>query len=206
MLPTDTQLLNRFKSGDKDAANELIGRYFDRVLRLAEKHLANRRLHVTEGDDVAASVFETLWKKADANRFGPDDLVNSEELWRLLCKIVAFKSRDHVRRESAQKRGGNLLKGESFFMDSMGSQPYGIQNVSDGQIPVGDVLILREEHDRLLDKLDDDTLVQIAMMRLEGYKIAEIANSFSKTERWVGRKLRLIRTIWRHDLDQMTQE
>lgn len=199
---SDTRLIKRLKLGDKEAANELIGRYFQRVVRLAEKHLANHRVHGTGGEDIAASVFESLWKKADRGHFSDQDLATSEELWKLLCQIVAFKSRDHLRRESAQKRGGSVLKGESFLSNSLNSRPDGIANVASDQLCVADLLILKEEHDRLLKLLESEVLERIAIMRLEGFQVAEIAESFEKSERWVGRKLNLIRNIWTFDLDQ----
>lgn len=202
MNESDTKLLKRLKLGDQEAASELISRYFQRVVRLAEKHLANHRVHLTAGDDIAASVFESLWKKAERGDFTDDDLATSEELWKLLCRIVSFKSRDHLRRESAQKRGGDVLKGQSFFSNSLNTEPDGIENVAANQLCIADVLILKEEHDRLLELLDSELLEQIAIMRLEGFRVVEIAENFQKTERWVGRKLNLIRKIWTADLEQ----
>ena len=48
----------------------------------------------------------------------------------------------------------------------------------------------------VLDKLDDWTLVRIAVDKLHGYTNEEIADRLDMSLRSVERKLRLIRTIW----------
>ena len=199
---SDTQLIHSLKSGDKHAANELVDRYFNRVVAAAEKQLKGRRVRVTAGDDIAISVFDNLWERANQNRLKGDELRDSQQLWRLLCVMVANKAKDHVRRESAKKRGGGLLRGESWF-SFQENQSDGIGEVTNGQIPIADLVILKEQHDHLLKILDDDTLRQICIMRLEGYMVAEIAEVYGKSERWVGRKLHLIRVLWQQEFDSM---
>ena len=65
----EDELLNRFKSGDQDAANELLGQYFERTVRSANKRIGQRRLRGTGSEDVAMSVFESLWKKSRSGPF-----------------------------------------------------------------------------------------------------------------------------------------
>ena len=201
---SDTQLIQFLKSGDKKAANELIDRYFHRVVAAAEKQLLGRRIPVSDGNDIAVSVFDNLWKRANENRLYGDELRDSQQLWKLLCVMVANKAKDHLRRDSAQKRGGGILKGESWFSDPENGVDIGIDDLNGKQLPIADLVILKEQHDHLLDILDDEILRQVCIMRLEGYKVAEIAAAYEKTERWVGRKLNLIRAIWQQEFDSMT--
>jgi DNA-directed RNA polymerase specialized sigma24 family protein len=59
---------------------------------------------------------------------------------------------------------------------------------------------MREECARLLGRLGDDELRQVARWRLEGYTIEEIAARLGCVARSVKRRLRLIRTIWEREL------
>ena len=77
---TESELLALFKNGDKEAADELLGRYFDRVVRAAHRRIAQRRLRGTDSEDVALSVFESLWKKADNNHFDENDLTRPDDI------------------------------------------------------------------------------------------------------------------------------
>ncbi len=199
---TEHELVNRFKSGDKDAANELLQRYFDRTVRAAGNRIAERRLRGVGSEDIAVSVFESLWKKADQRQFGDDDLVQPDEFWRLLCTMIRFKTEDHVRRENANKRGGGAVRGESIFAKPDASSAFGIAAFSDGVMSPAEQAAFRDQHERMMRLLDDDTLQEIVMMRMEEQKVSEIAAHFGKSERWVKRKLALIRDIWQHELDE----
>ena len=195
--PDEAQLLLRLKQGDKEAANDLIERYFNRVVLAAETHLRGRRVHATSGEDIAASVFESLWQRASENRFDGDELQDASELWRLLCKMVDYKAKDHLRRESALKRGGGELVGESGLGDVQNGVPMGINSVPDRRPSTWDIASFREQHTLLLKSLESETLQQVATLRLDGFRVAEIAEVFSKSERWVRRKLELIRKTWK---------
>lgn len=199
---TDTKLLAHLKDGDKSAANLLIERYFDRVIQAASRRISQRRLRATGSEDIAASVFESLWKKADQQQFDENDLNSSDEFWRLLCTMVRFKTEDHLRRERAQKRGGDNLRGESIFQSSSGQAKAGIAGFSDKDIGPAEMAAFRDQHEKLMAKLNDATLQEVVTLRLEGKKVAEIAQHFNKSERWVKRKLALIREIWHGDLKE----
>jgi len=61
--------------------------------------------------------------------------------------------------------------------------------------------MLDEENSRLLDKLRDDVLRQIALLRLSGHTNEEIAEETGISLRSVERKLGLIRTAWSRELE-----
>ena len=52
---------------------------------------------------------------------------------------------------------------------------------------------------RLLERLQDDTLSKVAVMKMEGYSNAEIASSLELSNRTIIRKLNVIRSIWSHE-------
>jgi DNA-directed RNA polymerase specialized sigma24 family protein len=56
---------------------------------------------------------------------------------------------------------------------------------------------MAEELCGLFDRLDDWTLVRIAVDKLHGYTNEEIAERLDTSLRSIERKLRLIRTIWK---------
>ena len=55
---------------------------------------------------------------------------------------------------------------------------------------------MTEECRRLLDRLGDETLRQIALLKMGLYTHQEIADRFGRSLAWVNRKLDLIRSIW----------
>jgi DNA-directed RNA polymerase specialized sigma24 family protein len=56
--------------------------------------------------------------------------------------------------------------------------------------------MMAEECRRLLDALDDDSLRQVALSRMEGYNNDEIAEQLGCARRTVARRLDLIRKTW----------
>jgi DNA-directed RNA polymerase specialized sigma24 family protein len=198
---SETRLLASLKQGDKSAANELISRYFERVLRSATRRIAERRLRGSGSEDIAASVFESLWQKADQRQFADDDLASANEFWRLLCAMVRFKTEDHLRRERALKRGGNHLRGESVFLTNDKEEFTGLAAFSAKDLAPDDIAACREELQELMNSLQDPILQEVVTLRLEGRLVSEIAEHFHKSERWVKRKLALIREIWNGKLD-----
>ena len=56
--------------------------------------------------------------------------------------------------------------------------------------------MMAEECRRLLDSLDDDSLRQVALSRMEGYNNDEIADQLGCARRTVARRLDLIRKTW----------
>ena len=56
--------------------------------------------------------------------------------------------------------------------------------------------MMAEECDLLLGSLDDDSLRQVALSRMEGYTNDEIADQLGCARRTVARRLDLIRKTW----------
>lgn len=56
--------------------------------------------------------------------------------------------------------------------------------------------MMTEQCRTLLDRLGDDTLREIALMKMGLNTHKEIADRFGRSLSWVNRKLDLIRTIW----------
>lgn len=190
------ELLVRLKSGDKEAANEVIGLFFDRVARAARRRLKQRRLRGSDSQDIAASVFESLWEKIDLQQIQEDQLNSPDEFWRLLCTMIRFKTEDHVRRENAEKRGGGEVRGESVFLRLDQESHPGLANHAHDGLTGCEIVALKDCHDQMMNLLGDEVLQELVTLRMENYKVTEIAEHFGKSDRWVKRRLADVREKW----------
>lgn len=184
------------KEGKADAAQYLWERYAMRLVELARQRLKNAPKRLADEDDVAASVFHCLCRGAAAGRF--QNVQNRDDLWWLLLSITKQKAIDHFRRETSQKRGGGRPKvarnnrniSHGFTLEQL---------VSEEPTPEF-IVMLEEQHAILLGMLRDDRLRQIAICRMEGYSVAEIAADLQISTRSVERKLQLIRGVWSKEM------
>lgn len=190
-----TWWLQELQKGDELAANELWHRYFDRLVRLARQRLGEAQRRVQDEDDIAISVFQSLCEGAARGDLAT--LQSREDLWRLLATITVRKVARQIRDANRQKRGGGRIRGESVFDTSEG----GFDALATSE-PTSEFLHqLAEEHQRLLQRLDDDTLRRIAVWKLEGWTGEEIAAKLHITRRSVERKLERIRELWKGELN-----
>ncbi len=183
------------KRGDPDSARKIWERYFDRLVKTAGWKMRDMPKRTADEEDIALSVFNSLYRGAEAGRF--EQLKTRDDLWRLLIAITSHKIVDQVRKQTSQKRGGGEVRGESIFTSARDDgSPAGFEMFVDAD-PTPDFLIsLEEEHQSLFDKLRDDTQREIATLRLEGYSNEEIADKVGISLRSVERKLKLIRDVW----------
>src|SRR5262245_50589686 len=113
-----TLWIEALKGGDDDAAAALWGRYFARLVRLAEARLGPAHRRAADGEDVALSAIRCLCAGAAAGRF--KELTDRDDLWRLLAALTMHKVIDQKRRDLGLKRGGGAVRGESVFGDEPG--------------------------------------------------------------------------------------
>jgi RNA polymerase sigma factor (sigma-70 family) len=191
-----TNWVKGLKDGEADAARKLWERYFDKLVDQAEARIRNCPQGSLEAEDIAVSVFESLWRGANEGRF--KDLQNRDELWWLLLALTKRKVASHIRKETALKRGGNSTQKS---LTNAGESGYTFEQlVSDDPTPEH-LAILQEEYQKLLSILRDDKLREIAVLRLEGYTSQEISKQLEISIPTVTRKLRLIRAAWARELE-----
>jgi DNA-directed RNA polymerase specialized sigma24 family protein len=181
------------KSGEARAAQQLWNYFSSRLTELAKRKLHGAPKGFVDEEDIAQSVFRTVCRGAAAGRL--QDVHNQDELWWLMLAITKRKVVDHIRKESALKRGaGQYVASESSC------EPITLDWLV-GDEPTPDfIVMLDEQHGRLLGLLGDDRLRYIAVARIEGFSVPEIAAELSISQRSVERKLQLIRKEWAHDL------
>lgn len=183
------------KAGEAGAADQLWNRYAERLLELARRKLGDAPKGHADEEDIAQSVFGSICRGAAAGRFG--SLSNRDDLWWILLTVTKQKAVDHIRRERAVKRGGGRVQSESGLCRGGQEDEQFVLDHLIGDEPTAELLaVLQEQNQRLMSLLRDDRLRQIAIFRIEGYTVPEIAESLGVSLRSVERKLKLIRSAW----------
>jgi DNA-directed RNA polymerase specialized sigma24 family protein len=194
-----TQWLGRLKAGDQEPAQQLWERYFDQLVRLARVRLQGARRRAADEEDVALSALDSFCRGATAGRF--PNLHDRHGLWPLLVAITARKAIKLAKHERRLKRGGGAVRGESALIAPGGNpdEPTGWEQVLGGEPTPAFACQVAEECRRLLEDLQEESLRQVALWKMEGYTNGEIAAKLGCIERTVERKVRSIRRIWGED-------
>ncbi len=193
---TVTQWIHQLKAGRSSAVQKLWEGYFERMVRLARHRLAERPRAAADEEDVALSAFDSFCRGAQAGKF--PQLVDRDALWPLLVAITSHKLIDLKRREGRQKRGGDWQRLDAGDAEAGAALDELVSRDPTPQFACQ----IAEEFRRLLEVLGDETLRSIAVWRLEGYEITEIATRLNCVPRTVLRKLDRIRTIWSETTEQ----
>jgi DNA-directed RNA polymerase specialized sigma24 family protein len=146
---------------------------------------------VADEEDAALSAFDSFCRGVARGRYPRLD--DRDDLWHLLVVITERKALDQAQRERRQKRGGGRIRGISDTPngDGMGG------GVVCRQPTPEFAAIVADECGRLFGRLRDDTLRQVARLKVEGYTSEEVADRLGCSLRTVARKLELIRRTWR---------
>jgi DNA-directed RNA polymerase specialized sigma24 family protein len=190
--PSVTYWIAALKAGDADAAQRLWDGYFQRLVALARGHLGEVAHGGADGDDVAQSVFKSLCFGAEQGRF--PQVTDRDDLWTLLISMTAHKSRDLIRRERAQKRGGGRVLNETALAASQ--EPLGnIEEIVGAEPTPHFVAQVAEQCELLLSRLNEVER-RTAEMKLQGFRNREIADRMACGLRTVERRLAAVRCTW----------
>jgi DNA-directed RNA polymerase specialized sigma24 family protein len=195
-----TGWLGNLREGDQAAAQPLWERYFSKLVMVARTKLRRMRRTTADQDeeDAALSAFNSFCAGAARGKF--PQLADRDDLWRLLVVITARKAMAQANRQGRQKRGGGRVVEEAVLfghgLEGGDGSLAGLERIAaDGPTPEF-AAMMAEECSRLLDALDDDSLRQVAISRMEGYNNDEIAVQLGCARRTVARRLDLIRKTW----------
>lgn len=187
-----TQWIGSLKAGDSDAAQKLWERYFESLVRLAQAKLRASYRGTEDEEDAALSAFDSFCAAATRGRFPRLD--DREDLWSILVTLTRRKALDQLARQRRQKRGGGRLTQETELGDA------GSPNLLDGLAgpePTPEfAAMVADEWQQRLDSLGNDSLREIALLKLEGYTNEEIAARLDCGLRTLTRRLDLIRRTW----------
>ncbi len=189
-----TQWIANVKGGDLAAAQPLWERYFARMVELARARLraTGRRDAASDEEDAALTAFDSLCAGLARGQF--PQLADRDDLWRLLVVITTRKVQAQNRHQLRRKRGGGLVRPASEFADDGDDNDLLAQAVGSEPTPEFAAMVA-EEYRRLLDRLDDDVLRKVAVLRMEGFTTDAIADQLGFARRTVARQLALIRRI-----------
>jgi RNA polymerase sigma factor (sigma-70 family) len=205
-MPPDqsvTHWIGELKAGHETAANELWNRFYARLIGLARQKLRAAPKRVVDEEDVVISAFETFFRRTQEGQFPRLD--DSDDLWQLLVAITERKAINQLRNQARIKRGGGKVRGESVFgRGDHEDLPPGLDR-QPGVEPTPDMAALLAEDLRLLlERLTDEELRQIALLKLEGSTHPEIAAKTGRSLPTIERRLRLIRDTWgSHDQQRL---
>jgi DNA-directed RNA polymerase specialized sigma24 family protein len=177
-----TDWLRLLQAGDQSASQPLWQRYFQQLVALARAHLRGQSRRVADEEDVALSAFDSFCRAAEQGRF--PQLADRDDLWRLLVVLTARKVSHLLRDQRRQKRGGALSP------EAVRGEP-GEEELEEvvGQEPSPEFAAeVAEQTQRLLDLLDqagDAELRQMALAKMEGGTVEEIAASLGCAPRTV---------------------
>ena len=180
-----TAWLGKLADGNRQAAEQLWRRYFHRLVGLARSKLRDAPRRVADEEDVALSAFDSFLRGAEQGRF--PDLADRKGLWALLQTITARKAFQLLRDQQRHKRGGPRarLAEDAAWEEVLGREPSPAVAAE-----------MAEAYRRLLDCLPDPELRSVAVWKMEGCSVEEVARKLDCSPRSVKRMTRLIREVW----------
>lgn len=168
-------LIDRVRDGDRKAAEDLVSRYEDTVLRAVRRKL-NRRMR-KRFDSIDFS--QDVWKSFFGNLREIGEFQRPEELTAFLTRVSANKVIDECRRSLISKK--NNINREQSMNDSVAME---------GNIPPGnqatpsEFAIAGEQRDLLLHDQSPEYR-KIIELRLQGLNHGEIAERMQVSRRTI---------------------
>ena len=168
----------------------------DRQLGAARLRDSGRRGRdaASDEEDAALSAFDSLYAGLAKGRF--PQLGDRDDLWRLLVVITTRKVQAQGRRQLRQKRGKGKVRAASDLADLGSDDEDDLLAHAVGSGPTPEfAAMVAEEYRLLLDRLGDEVLRKVAILRMEGFTTDAIADQLGCARRTVARQLALIRRI-----------
>jgi DNA-directed RNA polymerase specialized sigma24 family protein len=190
-----TGWLGQLRAGDPVAAQHLWERYFQRLVQLARQRLRGRGASGADEEDIALSAFASFCGHVEQGRW--PQLQDRDNLWRLLVVLTARKASHLLRDERRLKRRGPAPASSPAAGDG---QDVGLDQLLSQEPSPAFAAQVADECRRLLQSLGDPALESVALWKMEGYTVEEIAQKLGCASRSVKRKLSLIRGRWEKEM------
>lgn len=186
-----TQYIGGLREGDNIATQEVWNRYFRRLIGLARNRLRDAPKRMADEEDVVVSAFESFYRGVEDGKF--PKLNDREDLWQVLVMITARKAVNQLKHEFRQKRGAGKVKQLDGSPDDSNA---GYREVIGDEPTPSFAMAVAEQCDELLDQLQDETLQNVAVWKMQGDTNDQIAERLGCKTRTVERKLKMIRELW----------
>jgi RNA polymerase sigma factor (sigma-70 family) len=174
------ELLARWRAGDSRAEDELFSRYTSRLIALARRRLSAQLARRVAAEDIVQSAYLCFHTAASDNRVV---LHRNGDLWRLLATITLRKLRKRIDHHTADKRAVDRERtfgGESSLV---------VLGDAANRAPApSEAIAMIEELELVLKRLSSSHR-RMVELRLQGYRIQEIAQATDRSERLVRRVL-----------------
>ncbi len=170
-------LVARWRAGDEEAAAILFRRYSEQLIAVASGRLSGRIALRVDAEDVVQSAYRSFFTAA---RDGCYDLQRGGDLWRLLVSITLNKLHDQVKRNTADKRSVTREQHLGTLVDVASLSAH-------GPTP-HEVVAIADELEHLFRQLQP-LHRQMLELRLQGYRLEEVAEQTGRSLRTVCRVL-----------------
>ncbi len=176
---SDLILLNRFRSGDDDAALQLYYRYADRLFRLASQNTPAELAPRFDPEDIVQSVFRTFFRRAALGQY---EAPEGDELWKLLLVMALNKVRSQGAFHRASKR--DIRKTQSL--------PEGANQFDDHNNEIAKNILCMSVEEMIQKQPESHR--GIIRLRIDGLEVQTIAERENRSKRTVERVLQSFRT------------
>lgn len=157
-MNSETELLARIKSGDKDAFAELMSVYQKNVLNTCYRFLLSKE----DAEDVSQDVFIEVYHSIGS--FRGDSKIST---W--IYRIAVTKSLDEIKRKSRKKRITSI--GKTLGLDKIANWTAGNERPDKSLEDKEGLDLLMEA----LNRLHESQRVALTLSKIEGYSNTEIA-------------------------------
>ena len=189
-----TQYIDGLRDGDQEAAQKIWERFFDRLIRLADRKLKKTRRRSEDEEDIVQIAFSQFFRQVEQGRFPRLD--DRDDLWQVLAMLVERKAIDKIRKNNAPRHGGGELHGESIFIVPGEAERAGISAAPD-MLPTPEMAAeMMDVFKDRMERLGREDYRQIVLLKMEAFTNQQIAQQMKTSTRTVERRLEQIRSIW----------
>lgn len=186
------ELVAQWCEGHQSAADEICERFTAKLIALAGSKLSKKLARRVDAEDVVQSAYRSFFAGA---RKGQYALERSGDLWRLLVRITLRKVYRQAARQKTKKRGLDKERGSPEASSASNLE----MQVESPEPTPAEAATLTDELESILSGMDEQHR-PILGLRLQGYKIEEIAAERNCSERTVRRVLDAVKEQMEADL------
>jgi len=160
---------------------DAVGRFSDRLLRLASSRLPERLNRRVDPEDIVQSVFRSFFNRHTKGRFQFEE---APDVWRLLAAMTYRKVQKTIRHHGQQQRDFSRDTGDEVALSA----------AENDDPTASSWVVMMELLEGILQQLPA-THQQIVQLRLDGYSVEEIAAQVGVSSRTVDRALAVTRKV-----------
>jgi DNA-directed RNA polymerase specialized sigma24 family protein len=185
MDESSVELLAKYRKGDEQAADELFRRYVSRLTVLARARIARKIARRFDAEDVVLSAYRSFFVRAREGQFS---LARSGDLWRLLVGIVLKKLYHQAAHHTADRRS---IDREQPLPDGGDSAWNAFPTGARSPTPE-EAVTMAELVEGFMAQLEPLSR-QVVELRLQDWRLVDIAAATLRSERTVRRILNDVR-------------